>query len=257
MSKCYSKYIVNLLRKATPEERWDFAVILEYSDIPKVDYWRLDWTTPENQKLNTQFSKGLVEDYFWKFQTPLGYIFRKSSYDEICIDVAQKLKYNHLLKPDMSCWDTMGQLTNELKNKIIEKLKEEFEKMSPEEKEQFIREFLNNGQWEEYSSSVVDWAKLGTGAAFKLIQEFGGFATYRIAAIVANQMARVAIGRGLTFAANAALMRGISVALGPIGWLLLAWGINDLLGTNYKKIIPATFFIYAIYTRLEEEKKHS
>jgi uncharacterized protein YaaW (UPF0174 family) len=65
------------------------------------------------------------------------------------------------------------------------------------------------------------------------------------------------IGRGLSLAANAVLVRALSFVLGPVGWALMAWGINDLFGTDFKRVVPATLFIYCIHERLENEGQRS
>lgn len=67
----------------------------------------------------------------------------------------------------------------------------------------------------------------------------GGFATYRLAAIVANAVARTLLGRGLPIAASVGLMRGLSVLTGPIGWILTGiWTIADMASPAYRVTVP-------------------
>jgi uncharacterized protein YaaW (UPF0174 family) len=47
-----------------------------------------------------------------------------------------------------------------------------------------------------------------------MLNQFGGFAVYRMSVILANMLARSLMGNGLNFAANAALVRGVGAFLG-------------------------------------------
>lgn len=71
-----------------------------------------------------------------------------------------------------------------------------------------------------------------------------GFAVYKTAAIVANAVARLVIGRGLTFVGNQTLMKGISAFAGPIGWTVTAaWTAVDLAGPASRVTIPSVLHI--------------
>jgi uncharacterized protein YaaW (UPF0174 family) len=66
-----------------------------------------------------------------------------------------------------------------------------------------------------------------------------GFLAYRIAVIVANATAKQVLGRGLTFAANTALTRGLAVFIGPIGWIVSGlWAGYDLAGPAFRITLP-------------------
>ena len=72
----------------------------------------------------------------------------------------------------------------------------------------------------------------------------GGFSTYRMAVIVANAVSKAVLNRGLTFAGNAALTRGIAVLSGPIGWVIsAALTVPVVSGPAYRVTIPATLYI--------------
>jgi len=45
------------------------------------------------------------------------------------------------------------------------------------------------------------------------------------------------------------LSRGVAVALGPIGWGLLALSVNDFMGANLKTIVPAMLILNAARLR--------
>jgi uncharacterized protein YaaW (UPF0174 family) len=69
--------------------------------------------------------------------------------------------------------------------------------------------------------------------------ELGGPATYKLAVIVANALARTLAGRGLVFSANAAIGRTLGIALGPIGWAVTGlWSIADLASPAYRVTVP-------------------
>ena len=230
------KDIEVLLRKATPDERKQLFVLLDGEDGLK--------NTDVKQQVET-----LVDKLFWKYQTPLGYFFREPTFDEICVGVAKRLKLKGLVRKQISCWELLERIIRNMWEDMINN-------MSEEERKTLAESIFEDEEFKEAAKKAnYDWTKVGAGAALLAIKKFGGFATYKMAVIIANQAARALLGRGLTLAANAALTRTISIVLGPVGWLLLAWGINDLLGTNYKRIIPAVLYLYCIYERLDNQKQ--
>jgi uncharacterized protein YaaW (UPF0174 family) len=225
--------IRKLLAKASPDERRQLAEILD-TDLEGV-------MGPRKE------GEALVRQLYWKYQTPLGYFTRDPFFDEVAVDVAKRLKMEGLTKQETSSWDMLSRL---IRNLMEELLKE----MTPEQRGELASRVLTADQIKEfYGNGTLDWGKVGAGSILLAIKQFGGFATYKVALIVANQAARALIGRGLSLAANAALVRGLSIFLGPVGWILLAWGINDSLGTNYKRVIPGVLYIYCIYERLKDE----
>jgi len=224
--------IEKLLKVAKPKEREELATLLDYE---------FDGMTPHSQ------AQELTKQLCWKYQTPVGYLTRWPTFDEICVDVAKRLNLKGLVKQNITCWQLLERVVRNMLETMLDGL-------TDEQKEKLEQAILQDEQLRgEIQRKGGDWSKVGAGSALLAIQQLGGFATYKIAVIVANQMARILLGRGLTLAANAALTRMVSIALGPVGWLLLLWGLNDLLGTNYKRVIPATFYVFCIYARLREE----
>lgn len=72
----------------------------------------------------------------------------------------------------------------------------------------------------------------------------GGFAAYSYAAIAANAVARQLLGRGLVFAANAGLMRGVGALLGPIGLVVTGfWTLADMASPAYRVTVPCVIQI--------------
>lgn len=85
---------------------------------------------------------------------------------------------------------------------------------------------------------TTNFKKEAMVAALQMAIRRGGFASYKIALIVANAIARALLGRGLSLAANAALVRWLSVFAGPIGWAITAaWTAFDIAG-------PATVSLF-------------
>ena len=77
-------------------------------------------------------------------------------------------------------------------------------------------------------------------AAIQGIATLGSFGTYQIAVTVANAAAKAVLGRGLTFAGNAALTRAIGAATGPIGWAVTGlWTLKDLTSEAYRVTVPS------------------
>lgn len=143
------------------------------------------------------------------------------AYDEIVRDVASHLGVK---MPDVAA---VADVELVIVRKILGKA---VEKMSEEEKEAIAKE-LGLGR-----------IPTGPGALALLIQtaRLGGFATYKAATMVAHAVAKAILGKGLRFGATAGLMRGIGVALGPIGWALTAaWTFADLSSPAYRVTVPA------------------
>ena len=84
-------------------------------------------------------------------------------------------------------------------------------------------------------------------AACLVAFRMGGFASYQLAMIVVNAVARILIGRGLAFGANAALTRILAVVAGPIGWAITGiWTAVDIASPAYRVTIPAVLLVAAI-----------
>lgn len=143
------------------------------------------------------------------------------AYDEIVRDVASHLGVK---MPDVTA-------VADIEMVIIRKiLGRAVEKMSEEEKETIAKE-LGLGS---VPTSGIALAALIQSA------RFGGFTTFRLATMVANAVSKALLGRGLTLGANAAIMRALGVAFGPIGWAITAiWTMADLSSPAYRVTVPA------------------
>lgn len=159
-------------------------------------------------------------------------------YREVLIDVCSKLKVN------FSKNSSVERIEKELLSKILE---DALDKMS-------------NDQLNELASSLgVKNTQLFTKqvalASFIKIFQMGGFKSYQLTVIIANTILKTLVGRGLTFAGNAALTRTAAVLTGPIGWALTgAWTAVDLAGPAYRVTIPAVIQIAVLRQKLLYEE---
>lgn len=80
----------------------------------------------------------------------------------------------------------------------------------------------------------------------------GGFQSYIFIVVAANAIARALLGRGLSLAANAMLMRLTSFFAGPIGIALnILWTAIDIAGPAYRVTIPAVVQIAYIRNKAQ------
>ena len=155
------------------------------------------------------------------------------TYKDIAVDVAAKLDVKIKSSDPVE----------EIERKILEyTFTELWDKMSTRERE-------------ELASQISPEAGIDPGTAAKLsllgsqvvLKQLGGFAVYRIGIVVANSLSRALLGRGLTFAANAALTRTIGTMIGPIGWIATGiWTLHDLMGPASRKTVPGVCMIGAL-----------
>lgn len=118
---------------------------------------------------------------------------------------------------------------------IMVVLKKAFEDMTEEQRDEMFKEF--GGVY-----------KTGAGpAAFAVLQgliKASGFRAFKMTLIVVNALSKAILGRGLTLAGNAALMRALGAFAGPIGWAVTAvWTIFDLGSPAYRVTVPCVLHI--------------
>lgn len=145
-------------------------------------------------------------------------------YEEILVDVCDKLKVNYNKKSS----------TERIEENLLMKiLADALENMSEKELNDLAQAIgVKN------TSGIT--AQTMTGA-FQAIFKAGGFKSYQLTLIVVNAALKVLIGRGLSFAGNAALTRTMALLTGPIGWVITGlWTTIDVAGPAYRVTIPAT-----------------
>lgn len=155
-------------------------------------------------------------------------LFRRKgvSYREIVCDVANHVGANYNDKNDIA------QIESTILVKIIEN---SLDQMSDDEKKSFFDQF-----GVEYIQGAGPLAMAALIATIKLT----GFATYKLAAIVAQSTAKALLGKGLAFGTTGGLMKGISVFSGPIGWAITGiWTAFDLASPAYRVTVPCVIQI--------------
>lgn len=154
-------------------------------------------------------------------------------YREVLIDVCSKLKVNFNKNSSTAA------IENNLLMKIVT---DALESMSQEE-----IAALGTGLGIKNTSGLTSEALT---ASFQAIFRAGGFKSYQLTLIVVNQVMKVLIGRGLSFAANATLMRVMAVLSGPIGWTITGlWTAIDVGSAAYRVTIPAVIQVAFLRTQ--------
>ena len=96
----------------------------------------------------------------------------------------------------------------------------------------------------ELGYPITNFTRQAAIATLMMAWKTGGFQSYILLVSVVNAIMKFLIGRGLSFAANAALTRMASIMMGPAGWVLTAlWTIIDIAGPAYRVTIPAVIQI--------------
>jgi uncharacterized protein YaaW (UPF0174 family) len=143
------------------------------------------------------------------------------SYDEVVKDVASHLKVPFEKNEDVLV----------VESGILRKiLRDSFEKMSPDEKAAVLKEL-----------NITDLGMLAPAASAALIAagRAGGFATYKLALVVANAVSKALLGRGLPLVVNAAAARTLGLVLGPIGMVVTGlWTLADMASPAYRVTVP-------------------
>lgn len=86
----------------------------------------------------------------------------------------------------------------------------------------------------------------GATTAFSAIFRAGGFRSYQLSVVIANSVAKFAVGRGLSFGANALLTKALSVISGQIGVLMGAWTVVQITGPAYRVTVPAVTYVASL-----------
>lgn len=143
------------------------------------------------------------------------------SYREILRDVAGHVSAN--TSPKSDCVQFESAIVGTMMDQA-------FAKMTEQEREDLFAEF---------GAKYTRGAGPAAMAALQVAIRASGFGAFKLAAIVANAVARAILGRGLAFGATAGLMRGISTFAGPIGWAVTAvWTVFDLASPAYRVTLP-------------------
>jgi uncharacterized protein YaaW (UPF0174 family) len=140
-------------------------------------------------------------------------------YDEILGDVCDKM-------------DIKSKSENDLLNLVYEKA---LSNMSPDELNEIVTSLnLPSNNMAGQASILIIQAAIRAG----------GFASYQLAVIMTNAMAKAFLGHGLSFATNALTTRIIGVLAGPIGLAISGlWTVFSLAGPAFRVTVPAVIYI--------------
>lgn len=205
---------------------------------------------PANKrKTKADFAKVIAKKLFKSYQTPAGYALRNPTIDQMCDRIAKKLKLHDL---QGEAWQRLHSLCIN----IFEKL---FKSMTPEEKEKLMQEMWDQLSDEDKQQlkeefNVADVAAFIHTSELMFTHIAGVYLARETALYAAAAVLRISLGAELTLAAGTLLTRTATVFLGPVGWALVAVSINDLMGTNFKRIVPALLTVNIINMRVHSNQ---
>ena len=155
-------------------------------------------------------------------------------YRELLMDACNKMKVNYNSSASVEVIEM---------NLLMKILTDSIEKMDTEELRAIV---------EDLNLKTTDLSKQAVIAALQAVVHFSGFAAYQAAVIVANHVAKMLIGRGLSLAANAGLNRVIAAFSGPIGWVLMGlWTLVDIAGPAYRVTIPCVIQVAFLRSKMK------
>lgn len=226
----YDLDLTPLLRECDTE---DLQPLVEYVTKPQTN----TFGSATKQTVYPTHHDRVVDDVVFEIRTfggnSLVNVVRRGgvSYAEVVRDVAAQLKVK--TAKDASVEERELAI-------LVKLLDESISKMSSEERGALEEEFRRVG---------VKKVDLGVGTPIATIfaqagVQLTGFLAYRTAAIVANAVAKLVLGRGLSLGANATLMRVLGLAAGPVGWAISGlWTAVDLAGPAYRVTIPCVLHV--------------
>jgi uncharacterized protein YaaW (UPF0174 family) len=157
------------------------------------------------------------------------------TYREILVDVCKRIKVK----------TNFNAATIEIEKAMFAKLIEtSWDDMTDEQKSELTK------------ALKVDPKLAGPAAMTAIITaiKLGGFASYQVALIVANSIARMIMGKGLQLAANAGIARAIGIFAGPIGWAITGLTtVPAITGPAFRVTLPAVIQIAAMRQQLENK----
>lgn len=157
-------------------------------------------------------------------------------YKEVLLDVCGKMN----VKANES------QQTIEIEQALLASIFEKaWEDMTEEERKNF------------QESVGIDGKLAGPAALAAMIAAInaGGFASYQVALLVANSVARAITGKGLQLAVNAGISKYLAVFAGPVGIAITAlMTVPMVTGTAFRVTLPAVVQVAAIRQQLQNKE---
>ena len=225
---------LEFLGECTDEELKNLAEVLIYGKDGETRFTESITISDDYKRYGTKYSK------YWKViagelqefgGNSFANLFRGNGvkYDEILNDVLDKIKVSY---------DKSSNIISR-EDALIEKIFSDMLKnMTEEDKMKLVKDM---------DLKVTGFENQAIMAAVQVWIRAGGFLSYQITVIIANYVARLLLGRGLTLATNAALTRGLSIFIGPIGWLATGiWTAFDIAGPAMRVTLPACVIVASL-----------
>ena len=239
---------LEFLGECTDEELKNLAEVLIYDKDGETCFNESITNSDDYKRYGTKYSK------YWKViagelqefgGNSFANLFRGNGvkYDEVLSDVLDKMKVSY---------NKSSHIINK-EDALIEKIFSDMLEDMPEEKKMELVKDMD--------LKVTGFGNQAIMAAIQAGIKAGGFLSYQITVIVANYIARLLLGRGLTLATNATLTRELSFLIGPIGWAVTGvWNAFDITGPAMRVTLPACVIVASLRktTLLEtkNEKKY-
>ena len=151
---------------------------------------------------------------------------RGPSYESIVSDVCKQLKVA------VGVHDTTEEMERALLDKVTEKMLDE---LTPEQ----LKEIM-----QELDIRKRTYTKQAVMAALLLARRMNLRLYYYVMSYILRIATNMLIGRGVLMAGFGLMSRGLSVLMGPVGWILLSgWTAWDMAGPAYRVTIPAVLQI--------------
>ncbi|MED5605812.1 DUF3944 domain-containing protein [Fusobacterium pseudoperiodonticum] len=226
---------LEFLGECTDEQLRNLAEVLIYDKDGKLRNMEEITTSNEYKRYGANYSKywKVIAGDLQKFGgNTIANTFRLGrgvKYDEILNDVLDNLKISYSKSSHII----------EKENDLIERIFDDMLKDMPEEKRMELVKDMDLK-----TTSFTDQAIM---AAVQAGIRAGGFLSYQITVMVANYVARLLLNRGLTLATNAALTKGLSLFIGPIGWAVTGiWTAFDIAGPAMRVTLPACVIVASL-----------
>lgn len=161
---------------------------------------------------------------------------RGPSYESIVCDVCKQLKVEGI-----GVNDSVEEMERALLDKVTEKMLDE---LTAEQLKEIMREL--NIRKRTYTKQAVM-------AALLLTRRMNLRLYYYVMSYILRMATNMLIGRGVLVAGFGLLSRGLSVLMGPVGWILLSgWTAWDIAGPAYRVTIPAVLQVAFLRLKYSE-----
>lgn len=176
--------------------------------------------------------KHIVAALLWNSTSLLQYAFTDGlTYYQIVQSVARRLK----IRADDG--DSVEHLECEISQHLFKAM---WEKMTPEQREELTKKLKEAMGSDNFTTALTTGASL---YAALMAANLSGFGVYMLATTVLSALTST-LSLTLPFVAYTAVTRGLSVVLGPVGWIgagLLT--LHQLTGPNWQKTTNAIVYI--------------